>query len=248
MQEIEELHFHLESAADGFGRFVAAYGDGLKSISCGDRVSYDWQSTSRTVRRFMEGDFRHLCRSLEILKTLDCDDYAGQFAETLSKTMLRLGEVTSSEWKRFGVALRRDFTWSAQILLAVFRPKSFMKKHMPRAFAGRVSAQEFRRRVVDRILVVLRGILSRLRDYAQLVDQKVERISSPFIPAGHKGLLMARLLDGRYDYLDSTRWRAMSEPSSWFDRLEEKVDTAFDRMRWYLQRCSHRPALPEHSV
>ena len=248
MQEIEELHFHLESAADGFVRFVAAYGDGLKSISCGDRVSYDWQSTSRTVRRFMEGDFRHLCRSLEILKTLDCDDYAGQFAETLSKTMLRLGEVTSSEWKRFGVALRRDFTWSAQILLAVFRPKSFMKKHMPRAFAGRVSAQEFRRRVVDRILVVLRGILSRLRDYAQLVDQKVERISSPFIPAGHKGLLMARLLDGRYDYLDSTRWRAMSEPSSWFDRLEEKVDTAFDRMRWYLQRCSHRPALPEHSL
>jgi hypothetical protein len=95
---------------------------------------------------------------------------------------------------------------------------------------------------------VLRGILSRLRDYAQLVDQKVERISSPFIPAGHKGLLMARLLDGRYDYLDSTRWRAMSEPSSWFDRLEEKVDTAFDRMRWYLQRCSHRPALPEHSL
>ena len=248
MQEIEELHFHLESAADGFVRFVAAYGDGLKSISCGDRVSYDWQSTSRTVRRFMEGDFRHLCRSLEILKTLDCDDYAGQFAETLSKTMLRLGEVTSSEWKRFGVALRRDFTWSAQILLAVFRPKSFMKKHMPRAFAGRVSAQEFRRRVVDRILVVLRGILSRLRDYAQLVDQKVERISSPFIPAGHRGLLMARLLDGRYDYLDSTRWRAMSEPSSWFDRLEEKVDTAFDRMRWYLQRCSHRPALPEHSL
>ena len=248
MQEIEELHFHLESAADGFVRFVAAYGDGLKSISCGDRVSYDWQSTSRTVRRFMEGDFRHLCRSLEILKTLDCDDYAGQFAETLSKTMLRLGEVTSSEWKRFGVALRRDFTWSAQILLAVFRPKSFMKKHMPRAFAGRVSAQEFRRRVVDRILVVLRGILSRLRDYAQLVDQKVERIPSPFIPAGHKGLLMARLLDGRYDYLDSTRWRAMSEPSSWFDRLEEKVDTAFDRMRWYLQRCSHRPALPEHSL
>ena len=248
MQEIEELHFHLESAADGFVRFVAAYGDGLKSISCGDRVSYDWQSTSRTIRRFMEGDFRHLCRSLEILKTLDCDDYAGQFAETLSKTMLRLGEVTSSEWKRFGVALRRDFTWSAQILLAVFRPKSFMKKHMPRAFAGRVSAQEFRRRVVDRILVVLRGILSRLRDYAQLVDQKVERISSPFIPAGHKGLLMARLLDGRYDYLDSTRWRAMSEPSSWFDRLEEKVDTAFDRMRWYLQRCSHRPALPEHSL
>ena len=248
MQEIEELHFHLESAADGFVRFVAAYGDGLKSISCGDRVSYDWQSTSRTVRRFMEGDFRHLCRSLEILKTLDCDDYAGQFAETLSKTMLRLGEVTSSEWKRFGVALCRDFTWSAQILLAVFRPKSFMKKHMPRAFAGRVSEQEFRRRVIDRILVVLRGILSRLRDYAQLVDQKVERISSPFIPAGHRGLLMARLLDGRYDYLDSTRWRAMSEPSSWFDRLEEKVDTAFDRMRWYLQRCSHRPALPEHSL
>ena len=248
MQEIEELHFHLESAADGFVRFVAAYGDGLKSISCGDRVSYDWQSTSCTVRRFMEGDFRHLCRSLEILKTLDCDDYAGQFAETLSKTMLRLGEVTSSEWKRFGVVLRRDFTWSAQILLAVFRPKSFMKKHMPRAFAGRVSAQEFRRRVIDRILVVLRGILSRLRDYAQLVDQKVERISSPFIPAGHRGLLMARLLDGRYDYLDSTRWRAMSESSSWFDRLEEKVDTAFDRMRWYLQRCSHRPALPEHSL
>ena len=248
MQEIEELHFHLESAADGFVRFVAAYGDGLKSISCGDRVSYDRQSTSRTVRRFMEGDFRHLCRSLEILKTLDCDDYAGQFAETLSKTMLRLGEVTSSEWKRFGVALRRDFTWSAQILLAVFRPKSFMKKHMPRAFAGRVSAQEFRRRVIDRILVVLRGILSRLRDYAQLVDQKVERISSPFIPAGHRGLLMARLLDGRYDYLDSTRWRAMSEPSSWFDRLEEKVDTAFDRLRWYMQRCGHRPALPEHSV
>ena len=35
----------------------------------------------------------------------------------------------------------------------------------------------------------------------------------------------------------------MSEPSSWFDRLEEKVDTAFD-----LQRCSHRPALPEHSL
>ena len=221
MQEIEELHFHLESAADGFGRFVAAYGDGLKSISCGDRVSYDWQSTSRTVRRFMEGDFRHLCRSLEILKTLDCDDYAGQFAETLSKTMLRLGEVTASEWKRFGVALRRDFTWSAQILLAVFRPKSFMKKHMPRAFAGRVSAQEFRRRVV---------------------------VSYPFISVGHKGILMVRLLDGRYDYLDSTRWRAMSEPSSWFDRLEEKVDTAFDRMRWYLQRCSHRPALPEHSL
>ena len=39
-----------------------------------------------------------------------------------------------------------------------------------------------------------------------------------------------------------------SKRNEWFDRLEEKVDTAFDRMRWYLQRCSHRPALPEHSL
>jgi len=248
MREIEQLHLHVESAANGFGGFVAAYEKGLKAVSRGDRVPYDWRSPSQTVRRFLNGDFAHLCQSLELLKTIDCDEYAGQFAEALSDTMRQLGEVTASEWKRFGVTLCRDFTWSAQILLAVFRPNSFQAKRMPRAFAGRVSPQTFRRQVVDRILVVLRGLLTRLRDYAQLIDQKIERFPSPFLSKEQKGLLMVRLSDGRYGYLDSTRWRAMREPPSWFDRLEEKVDTAFERQRRYLRLVGRRSAPSEHSL
>jgi len=250
MREIEQLHSHVESAANGFGGFVAAYEKGLKAVSRGDRVPYDWRSPSQTVRRFLNGDFSHLCQSLELLKTIDCDEYAGQFAETLSNTMLQLGEVTASEWRRFGVTLRRDFTWSAQILLAVFKPMSFCTKRMPKAFVGRVSPQAFRRQVIDRILVVLRGLLTRLRDYAQLIDQQIERFPLPdaVTIAGMRGLLMARLSDGRYDYVDARRCLTVGPPLLGLSRQQEKVDMTFARLRRYLRLVGRMRVAGEYSL
>lgn len=259
MNEIDQLHFEVQSAAKGFGGFVSAYDKGLKAVSRGDRVPYDWQSPSQTVRRFLNGDFYHLCQSLELLKTIDCDEYAGQFAWTLSETMLRLGEVTSSEWKRFGVVLRRDFTWSAQILLAVFKPKSFRTKRMPKAFAGRVAPDVFRRQVIDRILVVLRGLLTRLRESAQLVDQKIERFPASVwnglraavldaLSAGARGLLMVRLADGRYDYFDSGQCGRWDESSFWFNRQETVVDVAVDRLKRFLRQIGRTRSISEYAV
>ena len=259
MNEIEQLHLEVQSAAKGFSGFVSAYDKGLKAVSRGDRVPYDWQSPSQTVRRFLNGDFHHLCQSLELLRTIDCDEYAGQFAQTLSDTMLRLGEVTASEWKRFGVVLRRDFTWSAQILLAVFKPRSFRSKRMPRAFAGRVAPDAFRRQVIDRILVVLRGLLARLRESAQLIDQKVERFPVPVwnglraagqnaLSIGTRGLLMVRLADGRYDYFDSGQCGRWNESSSWFDRQETAVDVAVERLKRSLRQIGRTRSISEYAV
>ena len=259
MNEIEQLHYEVQTAAKGFGSFVLAYGKGLRAISRGDRVPYDWQSPSQTVRRFLNGDFHHLCESLELLKMIDCDEYAGRFAQALSDAMLQLGEVTASEWRRFGVALRRDFTWSAQILLAVFKPKSFRTKRMPRAFAGRVAPEAFRRQVIDRILVVLRGLLTRLRESARLIDQKVERFSAPVcnglrtavldvLLTGVKGLLMVRLADGRYDYFDSGQCGRWNESSSWFDRQETVVDVAVACLKRSLRQIGRVRSVGEYAV
>lgn len=256
MDRIEQLHAHVQLAANGFDGFVCMYDKGLRAISRGDRVPYDWRSPSQLVRQFLNGDFRHLCQSLELLKTIECDEYAGQFARELSDAMLRLGEVTAFEWKRFGVTLRRDFTWSAQILLAVFRPRSFRGKRIPHAFVGRVSPDDFRRRVVDRILIVLRGLLTRLRDYAQLIDQKVERFPVPVssglrsdtFASGERGLLMVRLADGRYDYFDSGQSIRWDDSSAWFDRQETVVDAAVERLKRFFRLVGRSRSISEYLV
>ncbi|MBQ0031210.1 MAG: hypothetical protein KBT68_00245, partial [bacterium] len=165
----------------------------------------------------------------------------------------------ASEWKRFGVVLRRDFTWSAQILLAVFKPRSFRSKRMPRAFSGRVAPDAFRRQVIDRILVLLRGLLARLRESAQLIDQKVERFPSPVwnglraavqnaLSVGTRGLLMVRLADGRYDYFDSGQCGRWNESSSWFDRQETAVDVAVERLKRSLRQIGRVRSIGEYAV
>ena len=180
MDDIHELHGHVERAAKGFDGFVSAYADRMRAISRGDRVAFDWRSTSDEVCRYLNGDFRHLCRALELMKTCEADEFVGRFAQGFFDTMMRLGDVAAGECRRFSVEIRRDFTWSARILLAVFRPQNFGTKHVPSAFAGRISRAAFRRMAVDRILRVLRGLFLRLRDGARLVDQKVDRSPNPF--------------------------------------------------------------------
>lgn len=180
MDDIQELHHYVGTASRGFGGFVSSYADRMKAISRGDRVAFDWHSPSDVVCRYLNGDFRHLCHALELLKQCDADEYVGGFAQEFFDSMLRLGEVAASECRRFSVEIRRDFTWSAQILLAVFKPRNFGTKRLPSAFAGRVSRKEFQRKVIDRILKVLRGLMLRLRDGARLVDQKVDRLPNPF--------------------------------------------------------------------
>lgn len=180
MDDVQELHYQVEKAAKGFDGFVSAYANRIRAISRGDRVAFDWRSTSDEVSRYLDGDFHSLCRALELMKTCEADGFVGTFAQGFFDTMMRLGEVAAGECRRFSVEIRRDFTWSAQILLAVFRPQNFGMKHVPSAFAGRVSRAAFRRKVVDRILKVLRGLMLRLRDGARLVDQKVDRSPDPF--------------------------------------------------------------------
>ena len=180
MDDVQELHHQVERAAKGFDGFVSAYADRIRAISRGDRVAFGWRSTSDEVCRYLNGDFRSLCRALELLKTCEADEFVGTFAQGFFDTMMRLGDVAAGECRRFSVEIRRDFTWSAQILLAAFRPRNFGTKHVPSAFAGRISRAAFRRKVVDRVLKVLRGLMLRLRDGARLVDQKVDRPLDPF--------------------------------------------------------------------
>lgn len=180
MDDTEEFHYHVEAAARGFDGFVSEYTKRIRAISRGDRVPFDWRSPSDALRRYLNGDFRHLSLALEMLKTREADEFVGGFSRGFYDAMLRLGEVAASECRRFSVEIRRDFTWSAQILLAVFKPRNFGTKRLPSAFAGRVSRKEFQRKVIDRILKVLRGLMLRLRDGARLVDQKVDRLPNPF--------------------------------------------------------------------
>ena len=194
MDDIQELHHQVERAAKGFDGFVSAYADRLRAISRGDRVAFDWRSTSDEVCRYLNGDFRPLCRALELMKTCEADAFVGAFAQGFFDTMMRLGDVAAGESKRFSVEIRRDFTWSAQILLAVFRPQNFGTKHMPSAFVGNFSRAAFRRKVVDRILKVLRGLMLRLRDGARLVDQKVDRSPDPFRDLRHDLQALAELV------------------------------------------------------
>lgn len=176
---VEQLHHHVEQAAKGFDGFVMAYAARLQAVSQGDRVAHDWSLPSDEVDDFLNGGFQHLCSALELMKEHDADAFVGEFAKSISDAMLRLGKVASGECRRFGVALRRDFTWSAQILLAVFQPMSFRRKRLPSAFEVQYSRMEFQRKVVDRIVLVLRGLLARLRDSACLIDQKIERTPNP---------------------------------------------------------------------
>ena len=128
-----------------------------------------------------------------------------------------------------------------------------------RAFAGRVAPDAFRRQVIDRILVVRRGLLTRLRESAQLIDQKVERFSVPVwnglraavqnaLSIGTRGLLMVRLADGRYDYFDSGQCGRWNESSSWFDRQETVVDVAVERLKRSLRQIGRIRSISEYAV
>ena len=228
MNEIEQLHLEVQSAAKGFGGFVSAYDKGLRAVSRGDRVPYDWQSPSQTVRRFLNGDFHHLCQSLELLKTIDCDEYAGQFAQTLSDTMLRLGEVTASEWKRFGVVLRRDFTWSAQILLAVFKPRSFRSKRMPRAFAGRVAPDAFRRQVMDAFVT---AYCAGLTPNPCIVCNRALKF----------GTFLDRALDMGYDYIATGHYaRVVQNEATGLYELHRAADRSKDQTYVLYQLTQHQ--------
>jgi len=152
-----KVSMEIKSAAEGLRAFVAGYESGM---------------TADSVNAYLCGSFVDFCRALESLRANDSDPLTHDVAKQMASRLMDLESCVVQHHREIGKVPRRSLRRTASVVASVFKPNAFPPGRVPSVLKGKMTPDQYRQRVIDRVGEVVRNSFVWLRD----VSRDFERI------------------------------------------------------------------------
>ena len=128
--------------------------------------------TAEVVNGYLCDGFAELCRALNGLRTENSDQETLAVAKQMEDSLMALDGCVARVLGRRGREPRRSFRRAAMIVGSVFKPGAFSADRVPSVWKGKVTPENYRQMVIDRVYEAIRDPLVWLRDELRSCEMK----------------------------------------------------------------------------
>ena len=128
--------------------------------------------TAEVVNGYLCDGFAELCRALNGLRTENSDQETLSEAKRMEDSLMALDGCVARVLGRRGREPRRSFRRAAMIVGSVFKPGAFSADRVPSVWKGKVTPENYRQMVIDRVYEAIRDPLVWLRDELRSCEMK----------------------------------------------------------------------------
>ena len=128
--------------------------------------------TAEVVNGYLCDGFAELCRALDGLRTENSDLETLAVAKQMEDSLMALDGCVARVLGRRGREPRRSFRRAAMIVGSVFKPGAFSADRVPSVWKGKVTPENYRQMVIDRVYEAIRDPLVWLRDELRSCEMK----------------------------------------------------------------------------
>lgn len=139
----------VDLAAEGLAAFVS---------------DYEKEPAADVVNRYLCGGFADLCCAFNGLREDASDAASHEMARRMSNMLMDLDACVVRCHRHYGKVPRRSFRRTASVVASVFKPNAFPAGRIPAIMKGKMTPEQYRARVIDRVAEVVRNSFVWLRD------------------------------------------------------------------------------------
>ena len=129
--------------------------------------------TAEVVNGYLCDGFAELCRVLNGLRMENSDLETLAVAKQMEDLLMALDGCVARVLGRRGRGPQRSFRRAAMIVGSVFKPGAFSADKMPSVWKGKVTLENYRQMVIDRVCEAIRDPLVWLRDESRALEMSL---------------------------------------------------------------------------
>ena len=126
--------------------------------------------TAEVVNGYLCDGFAELCCALNGLRTENSDLETLAAAKRMEDSLMALDGCVARVLGRRGREPQRSFRRAAMIVGSVFKPRAFSAVGVPSVWKGKVTPENYRQMVIDRVCEAIRDPLVWLRDESRALE------------------------------------------------------------------------------